>query len=994
MVNRTQSLGLLFLVWTVSAFAIVFESDSPWALSLNSDWKFCLADRSQQSLLETFFKPDFRDTHFKPLPVPSNWELQGFEEPRYDTPDPQKVGLYRKGFTLPASWEGRQVFVHFEGVAFGYTVYVNGREVGSFEHAFLPCQFDITPYVQKGENLLALLCCRDHSQIRFDCNDDWALSGIYREVYLFSPPQYFLENLTVETRIDPARRTARVEGQVDIRFFRRPDSPKPPLPRLQLLVQLKDPNGRQIFRQEYPILFENPEFFPHSSFRIPVENALFWNAETPFLYDLMLTLLAEEKETHWIRRKIGLREVAVENRILKINGRPVKLRGVCRHEIHPEVGRALQEKHWRQDIELMKAANINAVRCSHYPPHPRFLELCDEYGLYVLDEVPIGFGERFQADPKGLEAMLSRADATVRRDRLHPSVIAWGIGNENPLVANLEKTAQFVKRMDPSRLVYYPGGDFRSSKSTADTGHASLIDFFSRHYPQLTHIEQHVQNTTVPVPYLYSEYNHALDTAFGGLSPKWEHIQKTPHIAGGFIWLWADQGIRRSIRGRPVHNSYLDIENLGPSDLSGDVYLDADTILDSHGQYGTDGIVYADRRPQTDYFQTRAVYSPIRILERQISVRPGSQTITLTVENRYDFTDLKECTGTCRLFQNSTLLSEQILSLTAPPHSTQPLSIPLSLPDNLSEDAFWMEIIFQDSRRQPVAEYSVRLLPDGSKPDWLVWLEQKTPPSSLSRNGQTWQWGQNGISLLVEPNGLLILKDSNQVLLKGPYLRTGRQPTMAERRTYSSAKLAIWEPPLFEKIELLEQSQKQTSTGTLLMFHLLFRSPDNSKTVDAQISYTLSPKGWGDVEYILTPKTPEGALLECGLAFELPHIPSAITWQGLGPYPAYPDKNELCRWGFHTVSSDFPFFDGNRMDVVMAFFSMGSSRLGIVCPPSHLGWEKTRNGLLVFHNAALSGLGTKFALPEARIEAAGLQPLKGRFRILLLPQGPTNRFLK
>lgn len=994
MINRTKRYGLFFLVCTTSAVAIVFEPNSPWTLSLNSDWKFFLTDRSQKSLLETFFKPDFSDADFKPIPVPSNWELQGFEEPRYDYPDPEKVGLYRKWFTLPSSWESRQVFLHFEGVAFGYTLYVNGREVGGFEHAFLPCQFDITPFIQKGENLIALQCRRDAPQTPFDCSDDWALSGIFREVYLFSPSLYFLENLTVETRIDPARRYALLEGQVDIRFFRRPENPKGPLPPLQLNVELTDPNGRQIFRQQYRFISQNSDFFPHQSFHIPVENALFWNAETPFLYELTLTLLAEEKETHCIRRKIGLREVSADNRILKINGSPVKLRGVCRHETHPDVGRALQEKHWRQDIEMMKAANINAVRCSHYTPHPRFLELCDEYGLYVFDEVPICFGERFQADPRGLEAMLSRADAAVRRDRLHPSVIAWGIGNENPLTVNLEKTAQYVKRIDPSRLVYYPGGDFRSSKSTADTGHASFIDFFSRHYPQLTHIEQHAQNTTVPVPYLYSEYNHALDTALGGLAPKWELIQKTPHIAGGFIWLWADQGIRRSVRGRPVHNSYLDIENLGPSDLSGDVYLDADTILDSHGQYGTDGIVYADRNPQTDYFQTRAVYSPIRILEKQISVRPGTQTITLTVENRYDFTHLKECTGTCRLFQNSTLLSEQTLSLAAPPHSTQTLSIPLALPDNLSEDAFWMEVTFQNSRKQPVAEYSVRLLPDGNKPDRLAWLEQKTVPSSLSKKGQIWQWGQNGISLLAESNGRLTLKDQNQILLKGPYLRAGRKPTMAERRTYASAKLQIWEPPLFEKTELLEHSEEQTPAGTILHFHLLFHSPDDTKTVDAQISYTLSPKGWLDIEYTLIPKTPQGALLECGLAFELPHTPSAITWQGLGPYPAYPDKNELCRWGIHTIPPDFPFLNGNRMDVETALFSIGTARLGIVCPPSNLGWEKIQNGLLVFHNAALAGLGTKFALPDAQIKAAQTPPLQGRLRIVPLPHPHTDRLLE
>lgn len=994
MFKQRKCLVWLWLLWSTTSFGIVFEKDSPWTLSLNDDWRFRLADRSQQTLLDNFFKPDFDDTDFRSIPVPSNWELQGFETPRYDYPDPEKVGLYRKGFTLPDSWQGRQVFVHFEGVAFGYTLYLNGQEIGGFNHTFLPCQFDLTPYLQQGENLLALLCRRDLPQTPFDCADDWALSGIYRQVYLFSPPPYFLDNLSVETHIDPARRSARIQGQVDIRFFRRPGSPKAPLPPLLLDIELKNPEGQKIFQQEFPLNFLHPDFFPYQSFQIPVKHALLWNAETPFLYDLTLTLWVHGQERHQIHRKIGLREVSIENRILKINGQPVKLRGVCRHETHPDVGRALQEKHWRQDIEMIKAANINAVRCSHYTPHPRFLELCDEYGLYVFDEVPICFGERFQADPRGLEAMLSRADAAVRRDCLHPSVIAWGIGNENPLTANLEKVARFVKRMDPSRLVYYPGGDFRSSQSTADTGHASFIDFYSRHYPKQYHIERHVQETTVPIPYLYSEFNHALDTAFGGLAPKWELIQKTPQIAGGFIWLWADQGIRRSINGRPVHNSYLDIQNLGPSDLSGDVYLDDNTLLDSHGQYGTDGIVYADRRPQTDYFQTRAVYSPIHLLEKQIPVKPGRQTIKLTIENRYDFTDLKECTGFYRLFENSRVIREQPFALSARPHTSQTLALPLLLPENLSEQNYWMELIFQNSRKQTVSEYSVRLLPTSEPVDWLAWLDRKIAPSALEQTPDGWKWPRSGLSLTVEPNGQITLQDGGQVLLKGPYLRTGRGPTMAERRTYASAKLQIWEPSLFDKITVLEQSQEQTQTSTLLRFHLLFENPDQTRTADAVIIYTLSPKGWLDIDYTITAQTPQGALLECGLAFQAPQLPSTITWQGLGPYPAYPDKSELCRWGFHTIPLDFPFFNGNRMEVQTALFTFGPRRLGVLCPPGNLGWEKTPNGLVLSHNAAVAGLGTKFALPDVRIETDNFQPLRGRLRILLLSPSSKDALLE
>jgi beta-galactosidase len=986
MAGRAKVFGLWLFVWTAWAFGIDFDKDSPWTVSLNSSWQFRTANLSEIELLNTFSSIDYDDRGWKSIPVPSNWELEGFEEPRYARPDPDLCGLYRKWITLPASWDGRQVLVHFEGVAFGYTLYVNGQEAGGFEHAFLPCQFDITGHIRKGENLIALKVYRNHPQTEFDCNDDWALSGIYRDVMLFSPPMFFMDDLILHTGIHTGRQYGEIEGQVELRFFRREDSPKDPLPTLSLSIELADPEGRPAASQSQAIAFRDAEFFPQTSFRIPVENAVFWNAEQPALYELVLTLSVNGEPSHTIRRKVGLRQVTVEGRVLKINGKPVKLRGVCRHEIHPEVGRALGEEHWRQDIEMIKAANMNAVRCSHYPPHPRFLELCDQYGLYVLDEVPIGFGETHQANPNLLGAMLSRADQTVRRDRNHPSVIIWGIGNENPLTANLEKTAEYVKRLDPDRLAYYPGGDFRGSTSTDDTGHAAFLDFYSRHYPSTEQIQRHTENTTVAVPYLYTELNHALDTAFGDFAAKWEMIQKTDHLAGAMIWLWADQGIRRTINGRPVHDSYADIENLGPSDLSGDLYIDSNTILDSHGQYGTDGIVYADRRPQTDYFQARQVYSPVVIREREVSIQPGVQTIELTAENRYDFTDLSQLQIHCGLYQNRTLLSQGVLSISCPPHGTQVFQLPVQIPDPAEGSDLRLELEFRDHSGKPAAEHNVRLIPASGKPDWMALHEQTAATTkSLREDSDGWHFPDAaGTTLQIDPGGLLALKTKDgQIWLQGPFLRAGRKPTMAERRKYRGAELEIWEPSVFRQAAVLASSKSQDGDRPVLHMKMRYQSPDETKTVQADLQYTLASQGWIDVEYTLRPEAKEGVMLELGLSFDLLLPVDQVRWLGLGPYPAYPQKSELCRRGIYTLRPQDAFFEGNRMEVDAAIFTDNKQNgLGILCRESHLAWETRNEGLTISHSALVAGLGTKFKLPRTLIEAEKIEQVKGRFRIV------------
>jgi beta-galactosidase len=975
-------INCVFMVFTATcSFAIPFDrQDRDFTMSLNSQWKFCLTENTQTQLLSEFFKTDFNDDKWNRISVPSNWEMQGYEEPHYYRPDPLRIGLYRKNVTLPKTWKDRQVIVHFEGISFGYTLYVNGEKAGSFQHAFLPCQFDITPYIRYDEkNTIAIKVYRDHDECQFDCNDDWALSGIYRDVFLFSPQRYHIDRYSLNTKLNRTEKTAVIEGQIEIRLFRH-DPNSQHLDHRELLkpmvikLVLKDADGNVQADQTETVSWITPRVVPSHTFKIPVTNAHYWNAEQPYLYDLSITLLTDGQISHVVKQKVGLREVTIEDGILKVNGQRIKLRGVCRHELYPEVGRALQEQHWLNDIKLMKAGNINAVRCSHYPPHPRFLELCDEYGLYVLDEVPIGFGESLQNDPVMLGAMLSRAQRTVERDRNHPCVIIWDIGNENPLYGLQETAAQYVKKMDPTRPLLYPGENFVGLNKSFASGSAEFVDIIAPHYPHNEELQRDLEDNTIQKPILFTEISHALDTAFSDFETKWQMIESTDKIAGAMIWLWADQGIIRKVNGREVVDSYADISLVRGRHtvLSGDVWLDDNTILDSHGPDGTDGIVYADRRLQTDYYETRKVYSPIHISQKYIKLDAEGK-IYLDIENRHDFTNLNQFEGHWKFLINGHTFKEGRLSLDCPPHESKTAEIPIGLL-KLPVSDLMLRIEFVNKNQ--ISIYERTLIFENSQVDWFAKMD-KAPEGVFAK----------GSRIQVNDDGIFTIGDTKQaILMKGPFARIGRKPTMAERMTYPRMDLTIWEPPILTDFEVTQRKEKKQDDGLIVQTKVKYKNPKNTgQTVHADITYTISPSGWVDIEYTIAPAGENGALLELGLAWEIPNA-KKINWLGDGPYCSYPYKSELAERGIYSITPKDPFFNGNRMNVELVNLVYSNKQLGVIAEASNIGWEQDpiADRIIFYQNQKLASLGTKFELPRQVIRSKDIGNTKGHLRFCVL----------
>ncbi|KKK54728.1 hypothetical protein LCGC14_3081780, partial [marine sediment metagenome] len=342
-------------------------------------------------------------------------------------------------------------------------------------------------------------------------------------------------------------------------------------------------------------------------------------------------------------------EAIFNNGILKLNGKKITIKGVNRHDIYPSVGRAINREIMVKDLELMKEGNINTIRLSHYPPHPLFIKLCNEYGMYLIDEIPFGFGDELLTDTSYQDILYQRAEATVARDKNDPSVIVWSIGNENPVTPIVVNTAKLVKKLDPTRMILFP-------RARTEEAQPEVIDVLAPHYPFFAPVYYSLNPREANIisefgmsgdkdrPYIFTEFNHSLGGSFEGLARRWKAINSYDQIAGGCIWMWSNQGIIRQTNG---HKVFEDVEDMytvssGSPDILVEKWIDNNTVIDSRGQSGTDGIVDADRTPRGDYWITREVYSPVVFIDEELKIGPGPQRIPLLITNTFDFTNLSD----------------------------------------------------------------------------------------------------------------------------------------------------------------------------------------------------------------------------------------------------------------------------------------------------------------------------------------------------------------
>jgi beta-galactosidase len=625
---------------------------SPFYQSLNGDWKFHWVPKPADRPVD-FHRPDFDDSSWGTIRVPSNWQFEGYDVPIYvnisypwGVPDPPRipadnnpVGSYRTRFTVPPSWRGRDVYLTFGGVESAFYLWVNGQRVGYSEDSRTPAEFNVTKYLNDGENLLAVEVYRWSDASYLEDQDFWRLSGIFRDVTLWSAGPAHITDVELRTDLDAAYRDAELRIEARVRNGAASGTV------LGLRAALFDAQGVEVSRATA----ESGSVPAGQTATVTMVHAVAaprkWSAESPYLYTVVLSLLDDRGQVvEAVPQRLGFREVEIKDGQLMVNGRPILVKGANRHEHDADSGHYVTVEQMRRDVRLMKQHNLNAVRTSHYPNDPAWYDLCDQYGLYVVDEANIeshGMGyspsRTLGNDPAWKAAHLDRTARMVERDKNHPSVIIWSLGNEAGDGVNFEATYAWVKRRDPSRPVQYERAELRPH-----------TDLFVPMYMRPRRVAQY-GSTPQARPLVECEYAHAMGNSTGNLREYWDLFYNDPQLQGGFIWDWVDQGIRTRIppAGRRQDRPERTLIPGPEFQLGFRRVVKADTYLAYGGDFGpidvpTDynfcmnGLVDADRQPHPGLLVVKRNYQYVHV--KPVDLAAGRVTVT----NWHDFTPLDD----------------------------------------------------------------------------------------------------------------------------------------------------------------------------------------------------------------------------------------------------------------------------------------------------------------------------------------------------------------
>ncbi len=851
-----------------------FSSDAP-SLSLNGTWRFQLAERPGDTV-EGFHRPDFDDSGWSELPVPSSWPMHGHGRPTYTNvlypfpvdpphvPTDNPTGEHRRVFGLPADWPSGRTVLRFDGVDSCFRAWLNGVELGVSTGSRLPTEFEVGTLLRPGDNVLAVRVHQWSAGSYLEDQDMWWLPGIFRDVTLLARPAGGLTDFFVHADFEPGaggrtgRGTLRVDSDVPARIS---------IPELGVA--------------DHPA--EQP---------VSVHGVTGWSAETPRRYDAELCTATER-----VGLRIGFRTVAIRDGVLTVNGRRILLRGVNRHEFHPDLGRVVPSDVVRDELLMMKRHHINAVRTSHYPPHPEVLELCDELGLWVVDECdlethgfePNGWRRNPSDDPRWRPAYTDRMRRMVERDKNHPCVIMWSLGNEAGIGANHGAMADWTRERDPSRPIHYEGD------------HACrYTDVYSRMYASHDEVgaigrgeeERHPDADDAldarrrAMPFIQCEYGHAMGNGPGGLTEYQELFERYPRCQGGFIWEWLDHGIRQHTRDGREYFGY-----------GGDF---GEELHD--GNFVIDGLVFPDRTPSPGLLEFAKVIEPVRIT---------GDARMLRVTNRYD-----------------------LLELTA---------------------AAWRWSVERDGDRVATGEFALPPLAAGASLDvplaglglptstgtgetWLTVSAYSTVDKPWARAGHVLGWGQVQLAdaAPVELTGPATPGVDTAAIQLGPAVFDRADGTLRRigELTLHGPRLDVWRAPIDNDRPLeaawrdlgLHRMQHRVIDVSCAEDALVVRTRVAPAATDLGLVATYRWSAHDDLLRLVVGVQPEGEwsvpLPRLGLRLLLPSTMDSVLWFGGGPGEAYRDSRQAARIGRWSAGVDqlqtpyvFPQENGNRTGV-------------------------------------------------------------------------------
>ena len=798
--------------------------------------------------LDAFATPGFKAAGWHTLPVPSNWEMFGYSLPTYDNVD-NSVGLYRRWVTIPAAWAGRRVYWHFDGALDGAEVFVNGQKAGYHESGYTAFDVDLTGLIKPGQrNLFAVRVSKMTPSFDADTGDFQTMGGIYRDTSLIAVPQTHIDDITVRTPLAANYRDAALVTQLSVKGV--------PGQAITVVGRLMHSNG-----QPTPVKLIGQAQIPADgtaqvAMSAPVKAPKLWSAEKPNLYYVVFSLTSNGKPVENVEQRFGFKQIEIKNNIVLWNGMPIKCTGICRHDFWADKGFALTEANWVKDLTLMKAANINAVRTSHYNHAQRFLELCDQMGMYILDEVPYCWINDQVKDPKYAPYLLLRGQETVARDKNRPCVLAWSLGNENPNGIDSQMVMDLIKKTDPTRPAFVSGQDPDSIKGQL---------WKDDHYPGPDSIDRYARNTKwgtnlTEHPHTFYEKEvqdydpGASDLWSETLIKTWEKLWKAPNILGSFIWEWQSQGI---------------------ADKNEDKTTDFYYGLDHMRQENNKGVVSAYRVPKPEWWIVKSAYSPVVTGSRTVSPAGGACTVPIT--NHYSFTDLKELTCRWTALGGSTALRNGIAHVACGPMQSTTASFPAPAgmtalrleflhPDGTSVIAFNLAVAGVPLPAAPAALASGGALTMQDEANTLT-LRNSLQQIAFDKHTGTIQfWRVNG----------------RDMLLGGPTLNLGEAKAGSERGMYRAKQPPVTTDAQVTEVPGTGGAMHVTVTSTVL-------AAAGGSTLGTLVStYDLTPNAEMTVAWTLNWTAPDVGLWEEGIKFAVPTGLTQMAWQRDSYFTDYP----------------------------------------------------------------------------------------------------------
>jgi len=852
---------------------------SPFFQSLNGNWKFHWtakpADRPKE-----FFQIRFDTDHWDEIPVPSNWQMQGYGIPIYisggysfpiDPPNvPHEynpVGSYRRNFTIPENWEDRQVFIHFAGVKSAFYLWINGQKVGYSQGSMTPAEFNITRYINPGKNSVAVEVYRWSDGSYLEDQDMWRFSGIYRDVFIFSTPELHIRDFWARSQLDQQYRNAQLHISPILHNFGDNSSPYHTIE-----VNLYDRDGRIVnlrpaLKKTIPSLSPNTE---HTiTLSTQVKNPLKWTAETPYLYILVLTLRDKQNRITEVEQcRFGFRTVEIKNGQLLVNGKAVLIKGVNRHEHDPDYGRAVPYNRMLQDIKILKQNNINAVRTSHYPNHPLWLDLCDRYGIYLVDEANIeSHGMGYQPDitlgnnPEWKEAHLDRAIRMVERDKNHPSVILWSMGNEAGDGVNFKAVSTWMHRRDPTRPIHYEQAKTKSH-----------VDVVSPMYASIEKIVDYARKEQTR-PLILCEYAHAMGNSVGNLKDYWEVIHQYDQLQGGFIWDFIDQGLRKKNTKGQEYWAY------------GGDYGD----LPNDNNFCCNGILQPDRTPNPALYEVKKVYQYVRVKAQDLI--HGKIRVT----NGYDFLNLNFMDILWEVSENGLPLQKgRLKPLHLLPKESKTIVIPFKKPKLKPGSEYFLNVRFALAQKTLWADKGHILaweqfqLPFQVPPSPLVDIDQIPELQVKENEEKIFVRGQTFSLSIGKTNGLLETWEINgESIITSPLTPNfWRVPIDNDIGNGMPLRQGIWRNAGKERFNVKVTSE-QLNPGLIRVTTKSLLLAGNSPL---QIIYAIYGNGdiIVDIEIIPNKNLPD--LPRFGMQVQIPGEFNEITWYGRGPQENYWDR--------------------------------------------------------------------------------------------------------